>query len=139
MALTLPTLAEVNASRPRACPKGQSRLQIEKAEKKLTVIDDRTFRTEVWTRDAGCCRKCGRRVRKDLARSPLRGEVHHLHGRKGDLRFEAKAAILVCCECHEQLTGRVNERWIAIGTKFWTVKGETCIDARAKLRWERVA
>ncbi len=139
MALKLPTLAEVDASRPVGLPKGKSRLQEAKAAKPLTVVDERAFRTEVWLRDAGCCRWCGRKVRKDLTRSPQRGEVHHLHGRRGDLRFEAKAAILVCAEDHEKLTGRVNERWITVGSKFWTLKGQELIDARANVTFERVA
>lgn len=120
-----------------ACPKGLSRLQEVKAEQKLTVVDERTFKTEVWTRDAGCCRMCGRKVRKGVGRVPTRGEVHHLHGRRGDLRFESKATILVCLECHEKLTGRVNERWIAVGSAFWTLKGAMLIDARAPITFQR--
>lgn len=139
MAINAPTMAEVAASRPRAQPKGKSRLQEDQAEKKLTLVDERTFKTEVWLRDAGCCRKCGRKVRKDLSRTPERGEVHHMHGRRGDLRFESKAAILVCCACHEQLTGRVNERWTATGTKFWTHLQHTYIDARAPIMFQRIA
>lgn len=135
----LPTMAEIAAHRPIGLPKGPSRLQEAKTEKKITVVDERAFKRAVWAADCGCCRKCGRAVIKTLALVPTRGEVHHLHGRRGDLRFESKAAILVCSECHEKLTGRVNERWIAVGTTFWELKGATLIDARAPITFQRAA
>lgn len=92
-------------------PKPASRLQIAKAEKKLTLVTEKDFKREVWDRDKGMCRKCGRKVIKTVSRIPERGECHHVFGRTGDLRFESRGAMLVCCACHEQLTGRVNERW----------------------------
>ncbi len=138
MPLNLPTLASQRAQ-PQACPKGKSRLETTQAEKKLTVVDERAFKAEVLKRDRGRCRMCGRKVLKALARIPERAEVHHLHGRLGDLRFEARAAILVDCQCHEKLTGRVAEKWIAIGSRFWTLNGDKLIDARARVTFQRVA
>lgn len=138
----LPTLAD------RPIPnltKGTSRLQDTKALAKRELIDEKRFKTEVWTRDKGRCRKCGRKVVKGIARVPERGEVHHLHGREGELRFEPRAAILSCCACHEQLTGRVAEKWIVEpATKAGTFVVQTkrgpitCIDARKKLKFTRI-
>lgn len=119
--------------------KPPSRLQDRETVKQLTRVSDREFRGEVWTRDKSRCRKCGRKVVKAMGRIAERGEVHHLHGRLGDLRFEAKAALLLCLECHEQVTGRIAEKWIAIGTKFWKLHGERVIDATAPVKFKRVA
>jgi hypothetical protein len=139
----LPTLAD----RPSPdLTKGKSRLQDTKAEQKRELIDEKRFKAEVWTRDKGCCRKCRRKVVKGIARVPERGEVHHLHGRGGELRFESRAAILLCLDCHEHVTGKVAEKWIvepATKTGLFTVQTKngpvTCIDARKKLKFTRVA
>lgn len=97
MTFKVPTLAEVAASRKgKPISKGASRLQLTVAAKKLTVVDDRTFKREVRERDRHQCRKCGRKVLQCVARIPERGEVHHVHGRRGDLRFETRAALLLC-------------------------------------------
>ena len=63
---------------------------------------------------------------------------------QGWLRFEANAAILTCCTCHEQLTGRVAEKWITkptAATWWFSVdsNGQRYIDARKPLAFERVA
>lgn len=140
MKLDLPTLAEQSAAwagKPQ--PKGASRLQEAKAEKKLTLVDEKAFKKAVWDFAGGCCQKCGRKVFKMIARVKERGEVHHIHGRMGDLRFEARCAILACVDCHEQLTGRVNEKYIVVPTKTWTLpNGEVVTDARAKLKFRRI-
>lgn len=144
MALSdLPTLAEMDAAR-RGKPllKGASRLQVATAEKKLTLVDEKTFKRDVRERDGWCCRRCHRKVVQTLKRQPDRAEVHHIHGRTGDLRFEARCALLLCCFCHEKVTGRVNERWIIIATKTFTIRsmpGKELTDARAKVSFERIA
>lgn len=122
-------------------PKPASRLEDRTAEKRLQVIDDKAFRKEIWERDRSCCRWCGCRVQKTLERVADRGEIHHLHGRLGVLRFETKSAALFCLECHELLTGRVNERWIVVGTRWWTLpnSAEQLIDARDTIHFDRVA
>lgn len=120
--------------------KGKSRLQERVAERPLTVVDERAFKLEVWTRDKSHCRCCGRKVVKGLIkRVPERGEVNHIHGRLGDLRFEAKAAILMCCECHEKFTGRVNERWVIVATKTFKLNDKEYTDARKPVVFKRVA
>lgn len=142
----LPSAIDVEAERAgKPLPKGKSRLEQKAEAKPLTKVDEKAFKAEVWTRDEGRCRKCARKVLKTLARVPERGEVHHLHGRRGDLRFEAKSAILTCATCHEQLTGRVSEKWVAVpatkGVWWWSTHsdGTRWIDARKRLRFERVA
>lgn len=120
-----------------------SRLQIAKAEKKLTLITEKDFKREVWDRDKGMCRKCGRKVIKTVSRIPERGEVHHCLGRTGDLRFESRCAILVCAECHEHLTGRVNEKWLMVavpgGKTFQVTRFHSeLIDASGPVGFERI-
>lgn len=120
-------------------PKAQSRLQEQKVERKLTVVTERDFLKTVRDRDRMRCRKCGRKVIIILSRVPERAEVNHLHGRRGDLRFEDRCALLMCCECHEQCTGRVNEKWRVVGTAFIEIKGQSYIDARQPVTFERIA
>lgn len=119
--------------------KGPSRLEVKTADDKLTLVNERALKKDVWKRDKGICRWCLRKVVKTIEHIAERGEVHHLHGRLGDLLFEAKCAVLVCLSCHEKLTGKVNEKWFAVGTKFWKLHGVKVIDARAPLKWERAA
>ena len=122
-----------------ACPKGESRLQRTVSTRKLRLVDAGAFRREVRTRDRFCCRKCGRKVLQCVARVPERGEVHHIHGRHGDLRFESRAALLLCLQCHEQITGRVNERWIIVASQTFTTRQGEFTDARHLVTFERIA
>lgn len=136
----LPTLADVEASRVgKPLPKGKSRLELTEAEKPLTIIDARKFKADVWTRDYSHCRRCLGRVRKCLARVADRGEVHHIHGKIGDLLFEVRAAILLCLHCHELVTGRVNERWIIVATQTFVLHEREYTDATFPVTFERVA
>ena len=105
----------------------------------MTVIDEKTFKSEVWARDKSHCRCCGRNVAKVLGRVPERGEVHHIHGRGKDLRFESRAALLLCLECHEKVTGRVNEKLIIVATKTFTMREHTYTDATYPVVFKRVA
>lgn len=139
LAKRLPTKDEIDAER-RAVPNWKPPTRVEDmiTERALTVVDDRQFKKEVWKRDGYRCRCCGRPVVRTPARIPERGEVHHVHGRGGDLRFEVRAALLLCLKCHERVTGRVNDRLAIIGSKFFTVRGERYIDARAPVRFEKI-
>lgn len=125
-------------------PKGASRLEDTKAAQKQELIDDKAFHREVWTRDKKHCRCCGRKVIKTISRVPERGDVHHIHGRLGDLRFEPRAACLLCAECHEKVTGAVAIKLVivpATAKGYWSYPGKTehYIDARKRLNFERVA
>lgn len=140
----IPTAESIAASRVgQSFPKGQTRLQAKVEAKPLTTVTEKDFKASVWHRDRNRCRCCGRKVQKVMGRVPERGEVHHLHGRGGELRFEVRAAVLVCLTCHEKLTGKVNERWTATGTKFFEVTDKsglhTYIDARFPIHFARVA
>jgi hypothetical protein len=132
----LPTLA----TRPAPdLQKPKSRLQETKAIRPLLYVDQRAFLKEVRERDDWHCRRCRREVVVVLARVPERAEVHHVHGKRGELRFLAKAALLLCLECHELVTGRVNVRYVVVGTKFFDLHGQTYIDARFPVRFVRAA
>ena len=141
----LPTLAEQSsrlAFKPK--PKGKSRLEQMADVKPLTVVDEKAFKKDVRARDGKTCRKCGCRVKVQMERDPRRAEIHHLHGRRGDFRFDSRFAIQVCMTCHEGLTGKVNEKWITVGTVFidvpWKSGGVAkCIDARHPVTFERAA
>lgn len=141
LAERLPTVDDVAATRVgKPITKGKTRLQETIEAKPLTKIDEKQFKGEVWTRDKGRCRCCGRKVVKTLARVPDRGEVNHIHGRTGDLRFEVRAAILMCLECHEQFTGRVNEHRLQIvASKTFTTRQGTFTDATFPVKFRKVA
>lgn len=136
----LPTLADVAAARVgKPLPKGKTRLQTAMDAKPLTKVDEQQFKAEVWRRDRSHCRCCGRKVQKTLGRVPARGEVHHLHGRTGDLRFESRAAVLLCLRCHERVTGRVNQhRVVVVASRTFTTGQGTFTDARYPVTFRAV-
>ena len=129
--LHLPTPEDMyEMRRGKPLLKGPTRLEKTIAERPLTKVDEKTFKAEVWKRDKNRCRSCGRKVQKVMGRVPERGEVNHIHGRTGDLRFEVRAAILMCLQCHERFTGRVNERRLTIvASKTFTTRQGTFTDA----------
>lgn len=135
------TLAEVEALRAgKPIAKGPTRLEQVMEARPLTKVDEKQFRDEVWKRDKSHCRSCGRKVLKTLGRVPERGEVNHIHGRTGDLRFDVRAAILMCLVCHERFTGRVNRhRLQIIATKTFTIRQGTFTDATFPVVFKEVA
>jgi hypothetical protein len=120
-----------------AQPKGQSRLQVRVAERPKTVVTEAQFRGKVWTRDKSRCRCCGRKVIKTIERVPERGDVHHIHGRAGDLRFDDRAALLVCCEDHERVTGRVNEKVVIVPSATFQLNGKLYTNARFPVEFKK--
>lgn len=123
-----------------AVPKGKTRLQETTEARTLTKVTEKDFKAEVWTRDKSHCRCCGRKVQKIVGRVPERGEVHHIHGRTGDLRFEARAAILLCLSCHEKVTGKVNQgRLVVVASKTFTMRQGTFTDAREPVKFQEAA
>lgn len=137
----LPTMAEVAAARVgKPIPKGKTRLEETVARRPLVKVTAEDFKREVWTRDKNRCRCCDRKVQKTISRIPERGEVHHIHGRVGDLRFESKSAILVCLTCHERITGKVNQpRLLIIPSKTFTMRQGTFTDARHPVTFKEAA
>lgn len=133
----LPTLAD----RPgRAVPKGKTRLEVTAERRPVTKVDEKAFKADVWRRDHGHCRCCLRKVEKILDRVPQRGEVNHIHGRTGDLRFEVRAACLLCLTCHERFTGKVNQHRLTIlASQTFTIRQGTFTDATFSVRFQELA
>lgn len=116
--------------RPRqSCPKGPTRLEAKVEAKKLVVIDEKEFRRQVWVRDKSKCRCCGRKVVKVLTLAPERGECHHVHGRRGELQFEVRAALLLCLTCHQRCTGKIGDKLVIVPTQTFTIRTNTYTDA----------
>lgn len=128
----LMTMAEAAAKRAgQPILKGKTRLEEHIEKRPLTKVDEKAFKAAVWKRDKERCRCCGRKVQKVLGRVPERGEVHHCHGRTGDLRFEPRSALLLCLTCHERVTGKVNQHRLVIHpTKTFLIGQGRFIDAR---------
>lgn len=136
--LTVDEVAALRVGKPIAKPK--TRLEETAAERPLTKVDEKKFRADVWERDGGHCRCCLRKVLKTIARVPEQGHVHHLHGRLGDLLHEVRAAILVCLQCHERLTGKVNaHRLTAIGSATFEIRQGIFTDARQPITFQEAA
>ena len=128
------------ASNPREpIGKGPSRLMQRTQRRKDAAKQEQAFRRAVIRRDGHRCRWCTRMVVETLSLVANRLEVHHVHGRIGVLRDCPDTALVLCCECHEKVTGRVNERWVIIGTAWIVVDGWQYIDAREDVQFERVA
>jgi hypothetical protein len=144
LAKRLPTVDQVAAERhAKAEPiaKGKTRLETRTEARPLAKVDEKQFKDDVWARDKHHCRCCGRKVvRGLLTRAPERGEVNHIHGRRGDLRFEVRAALLMCLTCHERFTGRVNAHKLQIvaSKTFTTVQG-TFTDATFPVTFREAA
>lgn len=136
----LPDRAEVEALwRKRGFGKGASRLEDRTAEDKENEKKDEKFRRDIYRLDKGVCRCCGRKVERKIDRVVDQAQVHHVHGRIGDLRWELRNGILLCASCHERVTGKVNDRLQIIGTKFYRLDKQRLINAREKVRFEKVA
>lgn len=127
---SLPTLAEVNA-KPRACPKGPSRLDEKAKQQTANDTGIRNFRRAVWKRDEGKCRCCGVAVEKSLSLTPKQGQVHHIakRSRWPELLTDPRNGILLCAKCHQD----VEQKRLFIVTKgkgsMFTLKDKSFIDA----------
>ncbi len=133
----VPTCHEVAADRVgQSFPKGKTRIEAYVDERPILKLNERTFKIAVWARDKYLCRHCERKVIKTVARVPERGEVNHIHGRIGALRFEVRAALLLCLACHERVTGRVNaHRLQIVPTATFTIEQGTFTDATFAVDW----
>ena len=99
---SLPTL---NGQPGRPVPKPRPRVLDRIAYRQQRDRKDAAFRAEVWKRDGGVCRLCGRKVTRTITLCAEQGHVHHLRGRNvaPEDRTNAKAAILVCATCHAKI------------------------------------
>lgn len=137
--MNLPTPEEMYAERKgKPLTKGKTRLDDVVDARKLMKVTDKDFRKEIWHRDKHRCRCCGRKVLKTISRVPERGEVHHCHGRRGDLRFDSRAALLLCLFDHERVTGKVNDKLIIIPSKTFAFKGQQLTDARSPVTFQEM-
>lgn len=136
----LPTLNARNQER-YATPKGAepSRLQVKAAKVKDESKDERRWKAEVWARDQGKCRWCGRAVRKCLALANDRGECHHVSGRVvAAIRWDRRNGLLLCASDHERLTGKVAEKFLIHSTHTFTVDDIKYINADRSLHFKRI-
>jgi 5-methylcytosine-specific restriction endonuclease McrA len=87
-------------------PKPGAKLADKTAAKRVDEKKLAKLRADVWARDKGRCVKCQRKVVHTLSLVPERGEVHHKRGRRvaPEDRYNAKAAVLLCAECHGKVT-----------------------------------
>lgn len=138
--LNVPDQSEAYALwQKRGFGKGPSRVEVKEAARPLILVDDQAFKKIVRKRDKHHCRMCLRKVVVQLAAIGKRAEVHHVHGRRGAFKFDDRFALLVCLTCHEKLTGKVNEKWIVVGTNFIEIHGVRYIDARQPVTFARAA
>ena len=141
----LPTLNGGLDQQRRATPKAGlvSRLEAKTADERNDKKLEKVFRRDVIKRDGKVCRHCKRGVLVTMEHVPERLEVHHIHGRLGVLRFEPSAALVVCCACHEQLTGAVGKpKLFIVGTAkqmFTAADRRRYLDARKPLQFQEAA
>lgn len=131
------------AERFKGTPKGKTRLEQTVADTKQATVDDQSFRADVFKLDKGQCRCCGRKVQRTLGRVPKRAEVHHVHGRRGALRYEVRAALLLCLTCHERCTGKVADKLVIVASVTFTLTMksgvETFTNTRHPVSFRKVA
>lgn len=136
----LPTLAEVEASRKgKPILKGESRLQRTVKEDRDEGKEEKRWKKDVWTRDHGRCRWCRRKVEKIIDRKPERAETHHVSGRVVlAIKWDRRNGLLLCLSCHERVTGKVNERFVIVPKKTFTVEGIAYANADKPVTFKRV-
>lgn len=137
----LPTLADVQASyRGKPILKGKSRLEQTVEDTKSEVKQERAWKKAIWTRDGGQCRWCKRKVRKCLELVPDRGECHHVVPRENRItRWNPRAALLLCATCHQRVTGKVNERFLLVAKKTFTIDAVSYPDMNQPVTFKRIA
>lgn len=85
-------------------PKPTPSLKVKIETRLMALSKARAFRAIVWARDKGTCQFCGRRVRRSIDMHPLRGEVHHIRGRRvaPKDRYNPDTAVLLCLAHHQE-------------------------------------
>lgn len=124
-----------------AKPKGAepSRLQVKAAKDKDGEKQEKAWRAAIWKRDQGLCRWCKRKVVKTIELVPERGECHHAVPRENRVtRFDPRAALLLCASDHERLTGKVNERFLLVASKTFTIDGVSYPDVSKPVSFKRI-
>lgn len=110
-------------------PKGKSRSQLKAEDDTADATAEEKWKRAVRKRDDNHCRWCKRRVKVTLDLVPDRAECHHAAGRFPlAIRWLVKNGLLLCNTCHERVTGRVNERFIVIYSKFYELDADAFPD-----------
>lgn len=137
---SLPTLADVEASRRgKSFPKGASRLELKVEAKVDEKKAEARWKKEVWRRDGGRCRCCRRRVEKRPDLVPSRGECHHISGRAvRAVRWDVRNGLLVCKQCHDEITGAVGTKLVIESKHTFTVENASYLNADKKVRFVKV-
>lgn len=135
------TFAEMRQARAHLLQKGStpSRLEAREAKRKDETKLEQKWKAEVWKRDGGKCRWCGREVRKCLELIADRGEVHHVSGRVvREIRWDRRNGLLLCATDHERVTGKVGERFLIHSKYTFTVDEIAYINADRPVKFQRV-
>ena len=132
----LPTLADVQRTRPRANPKLVTRLTRAIAKKAARLADARqlaAWAKAVKERDQWRDRRTGQIVRRTRALDPQRAEAHHLVD-KADraVRYDVRNGICLSLETHDLVERHVLR---IEGTVFFWKAGVRYIDATYPVRF----
>lgn len=135
-----PNLPILSDRQARAVPKGASRLEEKVADVKQDKAEERRWRRAVRIRDKGHCRWCQRKTVQTIENVPERGETHHLTPREVlATRWHEKNGVHLCQACHQKVTGKVNERFVVVAAKTFTVDGVKYPSGAGPLSFKRVA
>jgi hypothetical protein len=132
----LPTLADVQQTRPRANPKLVTRLTRAIAKKAARLEDAKQLRAwakAVKERDLWKDRRTGIRVRSTRELDPLRAEAHHIVSKDDRaVRYDVRNGICLSFETHDL----VERHALRIeGTVFFWKDGVRYIDASHRVRF----
>lgn len=124
----------------RTFPKGPSRLAVKMAKATSDAGALVIWRSKVFQRDAYRCRWCQGHVMRSVGLTAYQAQAHHLAPRAiKSVRYDVRNGLTLDANCHERLTGKVNEKWIVVGTKFFTVGRQRFIDGDHPVTFQRIA
>lgn len=137
-----PTLVDRGRERyaPPKVAEGKSRRQINDKERTDEKVLEKAWHKAIKKRDGDTCRWCERKVIDCLDRLPERREHHHVSGRVVvAIRWDKRNGLQLCGDCHDRVTGKVNERFLIHSRHTFTVDGIKYINADKAVRYQRVA
>lgn len=90
-------------------------------------------------RDGDVCRWCERKVVDCLDRLPERREHHHVSGRVVvAIRWDKRNGLQLCGDCHDRVTGKVNEKFLIHSRHTFAVDGIRYINADKTVHYKRI-
>lgn len=137
MALSVPTLAEVNATR-RATPKYALTTKLDRAVEKKAAKREDDQKLAVWAkavkeRDGWKDRYTGKKVKRTRELDPLRAEAHHVEPRENKgTRYDVRNGLCLSFATHDAI--EMNRLQI-VGTKFFQLNGYRYIDCTAPVKF----